>query len=261
MRKLLLAFQFLTIIPVKEVRDVSGQEMGSTSALFPVVGFSEGIILSLSATLLLKVVPAEPTNALIVLFLVILNGGLHLDGLADTFDALASRGDSEKKRAIMKDSTVGPMGVISIVMALLLKYVLLNAVFIHSSLPLYLTTVLLMPVMSRWAMVPAAYYSKPAGGEGLGRTFIEHTGKKELVKATIIAIVFVALVCALGFRISLFMFYAMFSMPLLYAFSFGAVWFFQRHFDGMTGDSFGAVHELATLMFLMMIVINNTNLR
>jgi len=49
-------------------------------------------------------------------------------------------------------------------------------------------------------------------------------------------------------------------MPLLFAFSFGAVWFFNRHFDGMNGDSFGAVHETATLLFLIMIVINKANL-
>jgi cobalamin synthase len=52
----------------------------------------------------------------------------------------------------------------------------------------------------------------------------------------------------------------MFSMPLLYAFSFGAVWFFNKNFGGMTGDSFGAMNELAVLILLILIVANNAKL-
>lgn len=240
--------------------EVSEDEMGNTSAVFPLVGFAEGIVLSLSAAMFLKVFPTELTNALLVLLLVIMNGGLHLDGLSDTFDAVASRGDKGKKLSVMKDSTVGPVGVIAIVMALLLKYVLLNAVFFHSSFSAYLAAVMVMPVLSRWAMVPAAYYSKPARQDGLGRLFIEHTGTKQLIEATVAAVIIILMVCSVSFQFSLFMFYVMFSMPLLYAFSFGAVWFFNKNFGGMTGDSFGAMNELAVLILLILIVANNAKL-
>jgi adenosylcobinamide-GDP ribazoletransferase len=260
MKKVILAFQFLTIFPVKDVGEVSEGEMGNTTAVFPLIGFAEGIVLSLSATLFLKIFPTELTNALLVLLLAIMNGGLHLDGLSDTFDALASRVDQGKKLAIMKDSTVGPVGVLAIIMTVLLKYILLNAVYFHSPLSFYFVAVLIMPVLSRWAMVPAAYYSTPARGDGLGRAFIEHTGSKELITATVVTVALVLLVCGIGSQISLLIFYVMFSMPLLYAFSFGAVWFFNKYFGGMTGDSFGAVNELAVLVLLIMIVANNAKL-
>ncbi|MBI5664500.1 MAG: adenosylcobinamide-GDP ribazoletransferase [Nitrospirae bacterium] len=260
MKKLLLAFQFLTIIPMQNMGDVSEEEMGKTTAVFPLVGFAEGVVLAFLAALFIKVFPAELTNALLVLILVIMNGGLHLDGLSDTFDAVASRADRGKKLEIMKDSTVGPMGVIAIVMALLLKYVLLNTVSFQSTTVSYLMTVLAMPVLSRWSMVNAAFYSGPARKDGLGRLFIEHTRARQLIAATAAVIVLIALVCTMVSQFSLLMFYVMFAVPVLYAFSFVAVWFFSKMFGGMTGDSFGAVNELAVLIFLLSAVINNARL-
>ena len=255
MKRMLLAFQFLTIIPVRDMGEVSEQEIGRATSVFPLVGLAEGIVLSVLAVLFLKVFPAELTNALLVLVIVIINGGLHLDGLADTFDAVASRGDQDKKLLVMKDSSVGPMGVIAIVMVLLLKYVLLNAVFFHSSINVYTTTLIVMPVVSRWAMVPAAYHCGSARQEGLGRVFLEHTGTKELLSATALAVLTALIVCVSGSQYPFFIFYVMFALPVIYIFNFGAVWFFKKIFGGMTGDSFGAVNEIALLIFLIMMVV------
>ncbi len=255
MKNILIALQFLTIIPVKDVGEVSEKEMGKATIFFPFVGCLEGISLVILATFFLKIFTAEMTNALLVLMLVLINGGLHLDGLADTFDAIASRGDRVRKLAIMKDGTVGPIGVVAIVMALLLKYVSLNAVFFHSISAIYYVTLILMPVASRWALVPAIYYCKSARQDGLGRVFIEYTGTKELLIATVVTIVLALLVCSSGSQYSFFTFYLLFVLPVLYIFNFALVWFFNKNFGGMTGDSFGAVNEFALLAFLLATVL------
>jgi adenosylcobinamide-GDP ribazoletransferase len=255
MKKMLLAFQFLTIIPLRDMGEVSDQEIGGSTVIFPLVGFIEGILLSVLAFLCLKVFPAELTNALLVLAIVIMNGGLHLDGLADTFDAVASRGDLEKKLLVMKDSSVGPMGVIAIVMVLLLKYVLLNAIFFHSTINVYITVLIIMPVVSRWAMVPAAYHCTSARKDGLGRMFLEHTGTKELLTATVMAVLIILLAAVSGSQYPFFIFCVMFALPVIYFFIFGAAWFFKQIFGGMTGDSFGAINEIVLLIFLVTTVI------
>ncbi len=255
MKKMLLAFQFLTIIPVRDMGEVSDQEIGGSTAIFPLVGFVEGILLSVLAFLCLKVFPAELTNALLVLAIVLMNGGLHLDGLADTFDAIASRGNLDKKLLVMKDSSVGPMGVIAIVMVLLLKYVLLNAIFFHSTINVYITVLIVTPVVSRWAMVPAAYHCRSARKDGLGRVFIEHTGTKELLTATVLAVLIVLLAAVSGSQYPFFIFCVMFALPVIYFFIFGAAWFFKQIFGGMTGDSFGVINEIALLIFLVTTVI------
>src|SRR4030067_682859 len=192
MKRILLAFQFLTIIPVKEMKNVSDKEIGGASVFFPLIGFLQGALFMVSAVLFLKIFPPELANGLLILVIVATSGGLHLDGLADTFDAIALRGDREKKLLVMKDSTIGPVGVIAIVLALLLKFLALNSL-IHYSL------------------------------------FTIHY--------------------------SLFLV----SISVLYIFSLVSVWFCNKKFGGMTGDTFGAVSEISEILFLIMAVIWSQN--
>lgn len=257
MKKLLLAFQFLTIIPVRRMENVSEKEIGRSSAFFPVVGAIQGALMAASSVLLMKVFPSEVVNGIIVLEAAIITAGLHLDGLADTFDAIASRKDKEKKLAIMKESSVGPFGVIAIVFAILLKYLLLNAAF-SISLEAYYLSLFLMPLFSRWAMVPAIFHCKSARLDGLGRIFIEHTKLQELVTATSLTLVFLFCAFFIGGRSSEFLvpcYRLLFVLPMLYILSLVSVWFSNKHFGGMTGDTFGAVAELSEILFLMTAVI------
>ena len=251
MRKLILAFQFLTIIPVKDSGEIPDKEMGSVAASFPLVGLAEGTILASLAFMLLKILPAEVVSVLLVLVMTILNGGLHLDGLADTFDAIAARGDSDRKLSIMKDSSIGPAGVISIVIALLLNYVLLNAVHFHASKDIYFGIVLLMSVVSRWAMVPALFYGKPARQDGLGKVFIKCTGLRELILSTLLMFLVVVMYALVFSDINLFVSFCMMNFPVIYAFCLLTVWFSNIHFEGLTGDILGSVNEIAKLLFLI----------
>lgn len=245
--RFLLAFQFLTVLPLTDSGDISDGEIGSATAFFPLVGLVEGALLVISASILLRVLPPELTNGALVLLMVLINGGLHLDGLADTFDAVASRGDKDKKLAIMKDSTVGPIGVIAIVFTVLLKFLALNSLF-DFSLSTFYFSLFLMPVLARWTMVTAIFHGKSARQDGLGKVFIEHTGVKELLTATF----FTAAICAAVFifQSSLLMVYLLPVIPALYISALFATRFFYKNLGGMTGDTFGAVNEIATLLFL-----------
>ncbi|MBI5098414.1 MAG: adenosylcobinamide-GDP ribazoletransferase [Nitrospirae bacterium] len=257
--RFLLAFQFLTIIPLKRMDNVSENEIGSSSAFFPLVGAFQGALLVLAAASAIKVFPVELANGLVVLILVITAGGLHLDGLADTFDAIASRGSKEKKLAIMKDSTVGPFGVMAIVLVILLKYLSFNALFINSSRVIYYSSLFLMPVFSRWIMVSAIFHTKSARQEGLGKIFIEHTGIKEMVSATFFTVLFsfIALFVTDNHvsHYALLITYYSLILAVLYIFCIIAVWFANKNFGGMTGDTFGAVSEISEILFLIMAVI------
>lgn len=252
---MLLAFQFLTIIPVSGMGRVSDEEMGKSTAFFPLVGAIEGIVYVFLAMLLLRVFPAELTNGLLLFSMVVINGGLHLDGLSDTVDAVASRGDQQKKLAIMKDGSIGPAGVISIVLVLLLKYLLLNAVMFYSERGSYYAALFLLPVLSRWAIVPSICHCRSARDNGLGRTFINNTGLRELITATVFVIISCIVLVLVTQDFKFLAFTLMFMMPVLYLFSRAAVVFFRNHFEGMTGDSFGSVYEIAIIIFLMSWVI------
>lgn len=255
MKKILVAFHFLTIIPLREIEELSDQEVGSSTSMFPIVGIVEGAILTVTAVLSLKIFPAELTNGLIIMVMVLLNGCLHIDGLADTFDAIASRGEREKKLAIMRDSSIGAAGVTAIVLVLLLKYLLLNALFFALSTVVYYTVLFLMPVLARWVIVPAAFHGRSARTDGLGRKFIEFTGKRELFTATGLTVFILAAACIIASAYNMLIFLIMFAMPVLYMFSWVNVWFCNGHFSGMTGDTIGTLYELSVLLLLMTEVI------
>jgi adenosylcobinamide-GDP ribazoletransferase len=254
MKKILLAFQFLTIFPVKDTGVVSDREIGGAVSYFPFVGAVQGMLLVLAAMALSGLFPAGVTNLLVILLLIITNGALHLDGLADTFDAIASRGDREKKLSIMKDATIGPAGTIAIVVSIMLKFLLLNEAYSDSSPATYYLILLLLPIYSRWVMVPAIFHGRSAREDGLGKTFIENVGVKELLTATILTLVLSLLAVFIIFNTAGLAHIILF-LPALYIFSLIAGWFAARRFGGMTGDTFGAVSELSEIIFLMMAVI------
>ncbi|MBI3593260.1 MAG: adenosylcobinamide-GDP ribazoletransferase, partial [Nitrospirae bacterium] len=175
MKQLLLAFQFLTIVPINVRGNISEKEIARSAAFFPFIGAFQGILACMSAFLLLKVFPPEITSGLIILALLITNGGFHIDGLADTFDALAvkSKGaeetDREKRLAVMKDSSTGAIGVVAIAVAILLKFLFIRNLFASNSVFTAYSMLFLMPVFSKWIMIPAMYHGISARQDGLGR--------------------------------------------------------------------------------------------
>jgi adenosylcobinamide-GDP ribazoletransferase len=63
-----------------------------------------------------------PAAAVVLLVDLVLTGGLHLDGLADAADGLASRRPREEAMAIMREGPMGPVGGATLVVAVLLRF-------------------------------------------------------------------------------------------------------------------------------------------
>lgn len=259
MKRLLLAFQFLTIFPVKVRGEVSEEEIGGSAVFFPVVGAFQGALISLAILLSLKLFSQEITAGIILLLLIITNGGFHLDGLADTFDALAVKStgvpeiDINKRLEVMKDSTTGAIGVVAIVITLLLQFIFLKDILAYSIAPVAASLLFFVPVFSRWAMVPAMHHGVSARRDGLGKIFINNTTLNNVAKSTVLLIVIFAAVAKIyisgtyGTRtIKLFLMLFVIS----YLFSFGSVKFFDKKFDGLTGDNLGAISEISGILIL-----------
>lgn len=69
--------------------------------------------------------PSQLQAALLIVLMVVLTGGIHLDGFMDTIDGLFSGREREKCLEIMRDSRVGAFGVIGAICLLLFKFSLL----------------------------------------------------------------------------------------------------------------------------------------
>ena len=95
-------------------------------AFFPLTGFIIGLLLALGFYLLSSLFPRPLALWLTIGLMVILTGGLHLDGFADTIDGLACRGTKERVLEVMRDSRVGAFGVIGLILLIGTKYLALD---------------------------------------------------------------------------------------------------------------------------------------
>lgn len=124
-----LAFGTLSVLPTGAPGTVDRKVAGRAMTLAPLVGLVLGGIAAVVTNTAYELRPQSPLLAAVlgVVVLVGLSGALHLDGLADTADGFGSRRDRETKLRIMKQSDIGPFGVIAIVAVLLIDVAALHA--------------------------------------------------------------------------------------------------------------------------------------
>ncbi|MFC1920670.1 adenosylcobinamide-GDP ribazoletransferase, partial [Chloroflexota bacterium] len=156
----------------------------------------------------------------------------------------------EERWKVMHDSRAGAFGIVGVALLLLLKYVLLNSV------PGNLTTatLLMMPVVSRWAMVYAIVAFRYARQEGLGKAFKLGASRLRLVTSTIITLALVIFSAWIGsmtyyYLAGLVIIFAAWVIIIL------AALYFKRKFSGLTGDTYGAINEIAEVCVLIMMSI------
>ncbi|MFF4614351.1 adenosylcobinamide-GDP ribazoletransferase [Nonomuraea jabiensis] len=114
-----LAIGTLSVFPVR-VERVDREVAGRAMTLAPVVGLALGLVAGLPLFL-----PGPPLlgAALAVGLLAVLSRGLHLDGLADLADGLGSGKPAAQALDIMKKSDIGPFGVMTLVLTLVVQVV------------------------------------------------------------------------------------------------------------------------------------------
>lgn len=226
----LAALQFLTTIPVK--RSFSAEQIGRSTSYFPVVGIIIGAIVAALNYLLGLILPASVVNVLLVVSMVVLSGALHLDGLVDTCDGIAGHGTPVERWRVMHDSRAGGFGVIGAALLLLVKFVSLNSV--PQSLMIF--TLVAAPVISRWTMVYAIFAYPYARPSGLGKAFKVATGWRQLLLATLVALALAAVLLKWA-GLSIFLVVWLLTMALAA--------YLRRKFAGLTGDTYGAISEVA----------------
>ncbi len=239
------ALQFLTSIPLPWRDKINPEALGRSLSYFPVVGLIIGLILIGVNWLLLLVLPPAVVNALLIVFLIVITGALHLDGLADTCDGIAGHRTVEERLEIMHDSRSGAFGVVGVVVLLLVKYVALNSIPSH----LMMTTLILMPAVSRWAIVYAIFTYPYARTTGLGRAFKNGASWLRFTAATAIILLVAILL------IPLIKLTAPLTIGGIWAITTLAAVYFKSKFSGLTGDNYGAINELAETSVLIIILV------
>lgn len=172
----LVAVQFLTTLPVCFKRYPSQYVQAASLLYYPLVGLGIGAVLAL--LLQLNLTSSEPLMAAMLLAIwVMITGGLHLDGLADSSDALmGGLGDRAKSLRIMKDPCIGSTGAIVLILYLFLMGAALIVVVDHQ----LLLPLMIAPVLARTASIGLLATTPYVRDNGIAAHMIPHMPIKSI---------------------------------------------------------------------------------
>ncbi len=231
------AIRFLTALPVPGLPPMTEAGIVRSMAAFPIVGLvigAGGAAVGFVAGWLW----GEPLRAVaIVIAFMLLTLGLHLDGIADTCDAVFSWRPRERKLEIMKDSRIGTMGALGLLAIVALKIGGLVTLGEH-----WWMGTLLAPMWGRWADIYGIFFFPAAREGGMGRTFHDQVRRLDFVIATISALVIgVVLSLPWGALVVLAVW------PVIHLLAGRMV----ASLGGLTGDTYGALAEVGEVVTLL----------
>ncbi|MEU8969538.1 adenosylcobinamide-GDP ribazoletransferase [Streptomyces monashensis] len=249
------AFGTLTVLPVRVHRWDRGSARGGMLAA-PAAGLLVGAAAA-GLGLLLLALGAGPLLAAVASVAVpaALTRGLHLDGLADTADGLGSGKPADDALRIMKQSDIGPFGVITLVLALLAQVAVLAQLY-GDSWGRGAAAALTCAVAARLALTLAARTGVPAARpEGLGAAVAEVVP----VRGALVAAALCTLAAAAGG--APFGAYGTVRAAAAVLLSLAAAELLLRRcvrrFGGVTGDVFGALEETAATAALVVLAFGH----
>jgi len=238
-----VAFAFLTRIPISHRDDVSIQR---SAVWFPFVGSAIGLAVGLVFVGLNKLIPTTPAAALTLLFSILVTGGFHHDGLADTFDGLVGGWNPEDRLRILKDSRHGTYGVLAIVLQVIIQFALLSALSPRIALLALITS----HTLGR--LVPIYFMLSPAAPshEGMGATYVRTVKATHVLFATLITITLLLPLIGLHLLL-LFVIVAIISLCFLF--------YVRRRIGGVVGDVLGASEQIAESLVLLYFLFISTH--
>ncbi|HEY4532356.1 MAG TPA: adenosylcobinamide-GDP ribazoletransferase [Kurthia sp.] len=252
MKGFLLALQFFTIIPIHKELPMTKKYITQMFIALPIVGALIGGVAAMVFWVLHDYTSFSSLliTLAVLLTLVKLTGGLHLDGLIDMGDAYFSYRSIEKRHEILDDPRVGAFGVMTIVFFILTKFIILNELILSNEMTFY--WLIFIPFLARISMAHYLIITPASKEKGIGAFFRAHIS---LRKFSVIMLVFLLLSATLvgwyseQWLIALSMVIASLIAPLFYKY------WTAKNFNGSSGDLFGAFIEGMELLLWIILLI------
>lgn len=243
--KVLMALSILTIIPVK---NYNFDNANKCVKFFPVTGF----ILSLIPYSFLFISKITSTETFLLsffslLFITLITGGLHLDGLADTFDGLLSRKNKEEILKIFKDSRLGTFGVLSLIFSILIKiYAYYKCFSCNTFIPILLS--LVFGRISQGVFLITLPNINP---KGFAKAFHITEYKEKIITLGFYLFFISILIIFISFKTV----FICLLLMILITYVFGKICFLKL--GGINGDCIGALNEFVEICILVTYVSFN----
>ena len=234
-----VAFQFLTIVPPLLSRKITPDELGRSVTFFPLVGLLFGLLLFGLNRLLSAFFPTDLVAAILLGVWIAGSGALHFDGFLDAVDGLLGGRTAEDRMRILRDVRVGAFAVAAGGIMLLLKFTAIGSIGAGGAL-------IVAPLLGRWAISLAIVLFPYARAEGLGREIKDNAGWPQVAGATAIsAAALVVLAPSAGIAATVTAVVAVgLSAWLLIRFTLARI-------PGLTGDIYGALCEVGEAVCLV----------
>ena len=236
-----VALQFLTLVPLRLPRSIPDGAFPGAVAVFPLVGLLIGVAVAAIDAGASSILPAFVVAALDLVAIVVIAGGLHLDGLADATDGLLGDLPRERRLEVMREPAVGTYGIAAVVLVLLVEY----GALLSLGPAIRLASLVAALTLSRWAMSLMLWLFPYARDPGVGSPFRAGLSSAHTAISTAVAMV-VAL--ALFGTAGLVLLITAASLALLVGL------LALRRVGGCTGDVYGAGGELAFAGSLVAVV-------
>jgi len=241
----LIALQFLTIIPIQLSAMPSAAQQHQSLLYYPIVGALIGALLY-AVSLLLSGLPTVMLASLLLVLWVVLTGGLHLDGLADSADAwVGGFGDSARTLAIMKDPNCGPIGVLSLLLQGLMKWSALYVLLQHG----LSSALILFPILGRLSALILLSTTPYVRSQGIAQALAVKS-PSALFRLSWYLVTIMSLSVAGCWSLP-----GLFSIIMLLLSIFVLRQIYIRRVGGITGDLLGASIELTETVVLWSLLL------
>jgi len=234
-----VALAFLTRIPVP-LDDASATPLAQAARGFAVAGLVVGIAGAVTFALAeVFALPSLVCALLAVTAMVLLTGGLHEDGLADSADGLGGGHDREQALAIMRDSRIGSFGVIALALALGLRAAAISALAYPEAAGL---SIIAAACASRAVLPAMMLYLAPARADGLAQG-AGTPERRAVIEGALLAVLVVFL--CLGFVATLL------TVGLIVLSLALFIRYLTHRLGGQTGDTLGAFQQGCEILILL----------
>ena len=252
MKDFVLMIQFLTRIPLKMEVKTDKNSFARGVLFFPLIGLIIGLFNYALYASTLAILPQGGVflaTVFAVIGNIIITGGLHIDGLADTCDGIFSGRKRERILEIMKDSHIGTFGTIAIIVDLLLRIGLINGLTGKFAA----IAIILSPVLSKTAVVQLMTISTYARAEGMGGFFLGKLDRWRITGSLFLEVFILNLTLFLLLGPIKLMDVILINLVvsgciLVLIFVYRS--YIYKYIKGMTGDTIGAANEIFEWVFL-----------
>jgi adenosylcobinamide-GDP ribazoletransferase len=232
------ALGFLTRLPVGQDK-MSWDAFRRTPTAFPLAAYPIGVLIALPIGIGIRVFPPPVVAFILLVATVVVTGINHADGVADLGDAAVVHGGQEKRRSVMKDTTVGVGAVLALGIVLV---GLALAGMALAGLPALAAVgiVIAAEVGAKLGMAAIACLAH-ATHEGLGSAFTEHSDPSQLLAPTVAALPALALTGSPAALVAVIAGLGSALVVLAWA---------RRALGGVNGDVFGGANEIGRVLAL-----------